>query len=287
MTPVRCFLTCLLLGSLALLAGGAARAEAWKVFAMDNGVGRGAWTPERQATVLKELGFHGISYNYASPAEAAGWRRELAARDLAFYGLYFGVRLEGARALPAGLVETVEILRGSGAVLWLVMPNPVTPGDYEDATVAVIREVADLAATAGLRVALYPHKDSYPATAEQALTLVERTQRANVGLTVNLAHELAAGNGARLPGILRRVAPHLDLVTLNGATNRPGPAWDNYIQLLGEGEYDVSVLLRTLREIRYTGPIGIQFYNVKGDSQENLAATMRAWRGLIAPFAQP
>src|SRR5690606_5830962 len=66
-----------------------------------------------------------------------------------------------------------------------------------------------------------------------------------------------------------------------------GPAWDNYIKLLGEGEYDVALLLHTLREIRYSGPIGIQFYGVKGDSQENLAATMRAWRELVAPFARP
>jgi len=287
MTPARRLFWCLILGSLALVAGAEGRAEAWKVFAMDNGVGRGTWPPEQQAAVIKELGFAGISYNYTSPANAVTWRRELAARDLAFYGLYFSVRLDGARTLPAGLVETVESMRGSGTVLWLVMPNPTTLGDYEDTAIAVIREVADLAATAGLRVALYPHKDCYPATAEEALSLVERAQRVNVGLTVNLAHELAAGNGARLPGILRRVAPLLELVTLNGATNRPGPAWDNYIQLLGEGEYDVALLLGTLREIHYTGPIGIQFYGVKGDARENLEATMRAWRRLVAPFTQP
>ena len=32
-------------------------------FAFDNGVGRGQWPPDRQARVLKELGYNGISYN--------------------------------------------------------------------------------------------------------------------------------------------------------------------------------------------------------------------------------
>jgi sugar phosphate isomerase/epimerase len=253
---------------------------AWPLFAMDNGVGRGSWSAAQQASVLKELGYAGISYNYTNPADLTVWRRELAARDLALVGLYVSVRLEPEPVLPPGLPEAIEGLRGSGAVVWLVLPVPAAPGDYEERALTALRKVADLAAPVGVRVVLYPHTRSYPATADQALPLVLRSGRANVGLTVNLAHELAAGNGAALPSILRRVAPVLDLVTLNGATDRPAGGWEQLIQVLGRGDYEVGALLRVLREIHYAGPVGLQFYNVKGEPRENLAAARTAWQAL-------
>jgi hypothetical protein len=37
---------------------------AFEFFVFDNGVGRGMWTPEEQAAILKQLGYDGISYNY-------------------------------------------------------------------------------------------------------------------------------------------------------------------------------------------------------------------------------
>jgi sugar phosphate isomerase/epimerase len=129
---------------------------------------------------------------------------------------------------------------------------------------------------------LYPHLGCVPATAEEAMRLVTRCERANVGLTVNLSHELAAGNGARLVEIIRRVAPKLELVSINGATDQPGALWKNYIQPLGKGDYDVGAVLRALHEVNYTGPVGLQAYGVAGEPRENLAASVRAWRSLTA-----
>ena len=89
--------------------------------------------------------------------------------------------------------------------------------------------------------------------------------------------------GNVLPEIIRRVSPRLELVSINGATDRAGPGWENYIKLLGDGDYDVPGILRTLVEVKYRGPVGIQFYNVKGDPLENLRTTMRAWKSLSPP----
>lgn len=253
---------------------------AWEVFAMDNGVGRGTWSPARQASTLRTLGFSGISYNYTNPADLKGWLAETGAAGRRIYGLYFPVTLQAAKPFPPGIEEAVEALRGSGAVLWLTVQAPNRPGELDAEAIRAVQAAADLAAGAGLRVVLYPHKGFYLATAEQAFAWVLKTGRANVGLTVNLAHELAAGNGARLPEIIRHVAPCLQLVTLNGATDRPAADWSNYIKLLGEGDYDVPALLQTLTEVNYRGPIGIQFYNIKGDPEENLRTTMRAWTRL-------
>ncbi len=275
---------CAFAGCVALVMGMAgtvhAASPAFELFAMDNGVGRGTWTPARQAATLREIGFAGISYNYTNPADLKTWLAEMGAAGRKIYGLYFPAQLDGARTLPVGIEEAVALLRDSGAVLWLTVQGPNRPGELDAEAIRAIQAAADLAASAGLRVSLYPHKGFYVATAEQALALVLKSGRANVGLTVNLAHELAAGHGARLPEIVRRVAPCLTLVTLNGATDRPDKAWENYIKLLGEGDYDVGAILRTLAEVKYRGPVGIQFYNIRGAADENLRTTMREWMRL-------
>jgi sugar phosphate isomerase/epimerase len=258
----------------------------YALFAMDNGVGRGTWSPERQAATLSELGYAGISYNYTNPADLKAWLTELGKKRLRLFGLYIPVRLYREPALPDGATEAIALLRGSDAVLWLIIPAAGRPGDHAAEAVNRVREVADLAAAAGLRVVLYPHKGFHLATAEQALPLLRAVDRPNVGLTVNLAHELAAGNGARLPEIIRLVAPNLEMVSLNGATDAPAPGWSNHIKLLGTGTYDVAVLIRTLGDVGYRGPVGLQFYNVPGDPQENLAASIRSWRKLV-PAVQP
>jgi sugar phosphate isomerase/epimerase len=263
------------------------RSAPWEFFAMDNGVGRGVWPPEQQASVLHEIGFDGISYNYTTAADLARWLAELKSRQLRLYGIYLGAQIDAAPALPADLPESVALLRGSGAVIWLTLPKPSKPGNHDEQAVQCVRQAADLAATGGLRVVLYPHAGFYIATAEQALALLHRVERANVGLTVNLAHELAAGNGSRLPAIIRQVAPLLQMVSLNGASDRSGPGWDNHIKLLGTGDYDVAELLRVLRAVNYTGPVGLQSYNVKGEPKANLAAAHRAWTRLTAPLTPP
>ncbi|MES2693172.1 MAG: TIM barrel protein [Verrucomicrobiota bacterium] len=260
-------------------------------FAMDNGVGRGTWAPERQASTLRELGYSGISYNYTKPADIKVWQAELKKNGLKFYGLYFGLRLDGDESLPAGMTEALESLRGTETVLWITVPKPAAKAatglDLGAAALTRLQSLADRAKALGLRVVVYPHKGCHIDTAEKAFALAQQAARPNVGVTVNICHELDAGNGPRLPDIIRRVAPKLEMVSINGATDRPGgAAWSNYIKLLGEGDYDVAAILRTLTEVRYAGPIGVQFFSLKGEPQDNLAATMRAWEKL-APKSKP
>jgi hypothetical protein len=108
-----------------------------------------------------------------------------------------------------------------------------------------------------------------------------------VDVSVNLCHELGAGNGMRLPEIIRRVAPCLGLVSINGAAANLGQGWDNqnYIKLLGEGGDDVAAVLQVLADVRYFGPVGIQYYGLKGEPRGNLEASMKVWRALASAVA--
>ena len=245
-------------------------------------MGRGKWTPAQQAACVKEIGFDGIGYNYTNPTALAAWLKELSPRGMKLYSLYFSLSLEKEEPYPAGMREAIAMLKGAGTVLWITIPMPKTKGPWDVVAGERIDALAELAAASGLRVVIYPHKGLYAATAEDALRIVKPVKHGNVGVTVNLCHELAAGNGARLKEVVRTAAPRLGLVTICGATDAPGAGFDNYIQTLDQGDYDVYGLLKTLKDAGYRGPIGLQCYMLKGDVRENLEKSMGAWKQYMA-----
>ena len=56
--------------------------------------------------------------------------------------------------------------------------------------------------------------------------------------------------------------------------------WDRLIQPLGDGTYDNGKVLKILDEIKYTGPISLQCYSIKGGDRVNLKKSIIAWRTL-------
>lgn len=69
----------------------------------------------------------------------------------------------------------------------------------------------------GLRIALYPHVNAWLHRLEDALRVVKKVNRQNVGLTFNLCHALMDGAEPRIPALIAEAAPHLFVATLNGA----------------------------------------------------------------------
>jgi len=53
--------------------------------------------------------------------------------------------------------------------------------------------------------------------APEALHLAEKVDRDRVGVSFNLCHALKAGQGGRIPDLLRKPAPKLFFVQINGA----------------------------------------------------------------------
>ena len=81
--------------------------------------------------------------------------------------------------------------------------------------------------------------------------------------------------------MLAEAAPHLFLVTINGADSGAArTSWDRLIRPLDEGSFDLIPLLKKLRALNYSGPIGLQGYGVKLPPKDNLARSMVAWQKL-------
>lgn len=247
-------------------------------FPLDNAVGRGEWSAEKQASTLQQLGFDGISYNYTNAVDIAHCRAELEKRNLKFYGLYFAVRLGQPEPLPADFLESVRALSGSGCALWVIFPSPTTPGNYDEDVVTHLRALSTIGRDHHLPVVIYPHAGFYIATAEQALRFADKVSELPIGLTVNLSHELHAGNGHRLKEVIERVGPKMSMMTVNGASDIPGKGWNNFIKPLDEGDYDVQGLLRFARNRGFNGPVGLQAYNVKLPPEENLQRAITTWK---------
>jgi len=150
--------------------------------------------------------------------------------------------------------------------------------------VPVLREVADLAAGAGLRVALYPHQGDWVETIGDAVRVARKVDRKNLGTMFNLCHWLRVDDTSRREETLEEAMPYLFAVSINGADPPPG-GWDKLIQPLGSGSFDVAGLLRTLHRLGYNGPIGLMCYGLGGDAEVHLRKSMEAWDRLAAEAA--
>jgi sugar phosphate isomerase/epimerase len=258
-------------------------------FAMDTGtIDESHKTAGAQAQMLKDLGYAGIGYWERNPtAGTAGLREMLMALDnngLKLLCEYFTIKLdEPNESSPALLNESINLLENRNTVLLLALSNsklPKSSRQGDDQAVEVIREIADASHKAGVRVALYPHSDAWLATMDDAVRLIEKVNRRNVGVSFNLYHWLKAEHSLRdIEQTIKKVSPFLFVVTINGSSDAGS------IDTLDRGTFDIYNLLKILNSEGFTGPIGLQGYGLTGEVSENLKRSIDAWRNFSQRLA--
>jgi len=243
-------------------------------------------TPEAQAGVLKELGYAGIG-----PSGESGIPEMLQALDahgLKMFALYVGANLDPDQPkYDPKLPEAIRQLKGRQTFIWLYLRSSKfqpSSSDGDPEAVAVVREIAEMCQQSGLRVALYPHTWFYVQRVEDAVRVAEKVDRPNVGVTFNLCHWLKLDEPSSMKRLMELALPRLFLVTINGA-DHDADDWDRLIQPLDRGSFDVYSFLKTLKDLGYTGPVGLQCYAVPGDKYENLKRSMDAWQTLSKRLA--
>lgn len=243
-------------------------------------------TPDLQVSFAKELGFTGISWTGFD--QMAELKNALQSNGLKLYAVYFWgtIEKEGFQIQP-GLTDILEIMKGNEYFLWLTINSQTWKSNetesYQQA-LALIRNVADQALPYGVKVALYPHAGCWLDKTEQAYQLAQDSGKPNVGISFNLCHWLKVdGPETNLDLLIRKVKPKLFVVTLNGA--EPPGDWDKLIQPLDKGTYDLKPLLKTLKSIGYTGPIGLQGYGIQEPVKEHLPRSMKVWKELVTALS--
>ena len=253
-------------------------------YAMDTSFRRPGLTAAQQWDLLKELGFPGFAWTEESPEQVKKTVAEVEEKGLKMFTIYCAAQVtpKGELTFSKELPRLMEALKGHDTIIWLHIGGQGPAMDSlrgEEPVVKSLRQLADQAAANKLRIALYPHVGEWTAHFGDATTLAKVVHHPQFGVTFNLCHCLAMGDEKRIPALLEAARSVLFTVTINGADSGVGrPNWNKLIQTLDKGTYDVGIVLRQLRAIGFTGPVGFQGYGIAGDARSILTPTMKAWR---------
>lgn len=236
-----------------------------------------------QAGLLKELGYDGAGHIWLEKIPER--LQTLDAAGLKLFQITTTVDLgPGKPAYDPRLKEVFPLLKGRRVQFDLLI-NGRPPGDPagEARAIEVLRELSDLAKDSGSELLLYHHLGSWLDRIDDAVRLADKVDRPNVQVMFNLCHWLRVEKTRDYRPALERALPRLRAVSINGADEfSDAPDWRGYIQPLGHGSFDVFKFLKTLRELGYSGPIGLQCYGIRGDAGDHLVESIKAWRDYSA-----
>lgn len=234
-----------------------------------------------QAALLKELGYDGVGHIWLDGVSER--LKSLDDAGLRLYQITMNVEVgEGKPPYDTKLKEVLALIKGRGVQFDLLL-NGQKPSDasVDPHAVAILREMSDLAKDSGAQLLLYPHQGSWVERIEDSIRVADKVDRPNVGVMFNLCHWLRVDKQRDYRPLLKQALPRLWAISLNGADvldEKPG--WDRYIQPLDKGSFDVGALLKTLKELGYKGPIGLQCFGIGGDARDHLEHSMAAWKKL-------
>ncbi|MEM7315700.1 MAG: TIM barrel protein [Planctomycetota bacterium] len=245
-------------------------------YAFENGVHFDS--PEQGVKVLKELGYDGIGS--INPRGVAKLLPIYEAAGLKVVSLYVGGRVDSEGSHYDSVIsDAITQLKGKDVILELYVQGG--DGANDESAVEFVQDIADQAKASSLKVVLYPHTGFYMRTLADAVRIVKKAERKNVGVMFNVCHFLNVERDNNAITAIDSAKHYLRHASICGA-DKNGKPWSGLIKTLDQGDFDQQALLRKLQKIGFRGPVGLQCYGVSGDSKENLKRSIEAWRKLIA-----
>lgn len=260
-----------------LLSLGSQLLAAQPFFAMDTGA---KGPPAEVAQMLAELKYDGLG---GSGHQVKPLLEELEKNKLRLFNVYLTLKFDGSPAVSPDLNQLLTDLSGHDSYLWIAIQKVENFKNSDPAGDSVARAhlqaIADAAKAKNVPIALYPHTGFWLARVDDAVRLTDQLDRPDVGVTFNLCHWLKVEGDTDPAPTLKRALQRLRFVTLNGADSGETKdfGWDRLIQPLDAGTFDNARLLKTLHDLGYTGPVGLQSFGLKGDQKALLARSRQAW----------
>jgi len=254
----------------------------------DWGMVRLADTAAGQIQTLQKLGFTGLTTKLDDAARLKqfdAYREALKDTGFRIYAGYVPATFAtNNAALHAHLAQVLPRLKSVNAVLWLIVrKTELTRSQVADE----IRAIADQSQAAGVELVLYPHHGTYIETAEDALTYIQEIPSTNIFVSLQMCHEVRAGNGERLTEIAKKIKPWLRLASINGAdVEYQGDKSDQarLVQPLGQGDFDAAKELQALLSVGYRGPVILFTYGLPAVPTDNLSQSIRVYHEMLEKF---
>jgi sugar phosphate isomerase/epimerase len=244
---------------------------------------------EDQAELLKNLGFDGIEHREVDGLFEL--KEVFDEHGLKVFADYMRIDIDAEEPYLPEWREAIPQLKGSNIILWAHIHSEKFNSSDEKAdsiVVSVLRELAEFSKPYGVRIAIYPHVNFLAEKAEDSYRLAVKTNRENVGAVFNLCHFLKTDDQNNLYNVIDHVFPKLFAVSISGADSgdTQNMGWDQLIQPLGVGSFEVYDLVKYLADKGYRGPFGIQCYNIKTPPQTFLTQSSEAWKSFQKRYSE-
>ena len=242
-------------------------------------------TDLEKAKLLKTIGFDGLEGSgYGNFIEL---KSALDKEGLSMPTNYSGLNFEADGKLNETFANGIKAMIKASSremIIYFTLDSKSFKDDKEtgDKVIAeIMRELADYSAPFGVKLCVYPHVGSYCETVAHSVRLAKIVNRKNYGAAMNLCHLLKVEGSEGIDDKIKEFAPFLFAVNIcgtdDGDTRQFG--WARLIQPLGQGSFDTYRFVKSLRDNGYTGPIGLQCYNLEGDAVETLTRSLETWKG--------
>jgi mannan endo-1,4-beta-mannosidase len=210
------------------------------------------------------------------------WRKKQGFASYEFLMTQMDFSKDTPFSYPEGWINWVRGKNWNGVVV--VRFEKVRDEKEDEAAIKLIQEAADKVKESGIRLSLYPYTGTRIDTVEKALPLAEKINRDNVGVTLQLIHEIKGGNSRRLPDVIDKIKRRLNFVIVCGADQpkegEDASSWDwsRLIRPLGEGDFDTYQFVKDIKQSGYDGPFGLICWGLKEPPREHLARSMATWQ---------
>lgn len=233
--------------------------------------------PEARASMLKELGFTKLAYDWRDEHIPTFEAEIIALRDA-------GIDFFAMWGMPEQMLSLFEKYT-IAPQLWVMIPAP-PEGTQEKKVEAVSKQLqgaVDRARTLGCKLGLYNH-GGWQGEPENMVAVCEwlRTHgdADHVGIVYNFHH--GHDHMARFETAFALMKPYLLCLNVNGMVDGANPL----ILPVGEGQHEVDMLRAVIAQ-GYMGPIGILDHRAELDTElslkENLVGLEKVRKALTKP----
>jgi sugar phosphate isomerase/epimerase len=248
----------------------------------------GSYPPDVRCEMLAELGYDAT---YLTLWSETAWADldDVAASAARHRLTVAAVNVVADAGAPVDAAENDRIVRMIGSVsathtVEIAIRNDRaglarsdTAGDSD--ALRFLTAAVDAAERNDVVLLLYPHTFYWLERVEDAVRLCEAIQHPRLQLLFPAFHWYAVDN-TELQSTLRRAAPYLAGVNVNGSRRVSGHYFPATIEPLDSGDLDNFAILGALRALRYDGMIGIQGYGVGGDAYDHFRRSINALRDI-------